>query len=645
MVAAPNTRARRPQAVPSYLLAAAVGGLCVCIAFFGGASGDGSVFWLGLAAAIVVTAGALAAALGLVALPRLDRAGNLAVALMVALVAWIGVTIVWSVAGDRSWAALNKGCLYLLLLASGLLLGALGGRTARAAAALLAAVLGLVLVWALAGVAVPSLFPDGDRIARLRNPIGHPNGLALVADAALAFGLWLATAGTRGLTRAAGGLLLYVALLALLLTQSRSGIAAAVVVVALWLVLSRDRVEGALATAAAGVPAAVVGAWAFTRPALVEDAAGRAARVDDAPLFAVLALVGAGIAVALVALLPLARIASQRRRIVVRALVAGTAVAAALAFAGLAAAVDDPFSEGECANDPSRLGTLCANNRLAWWGEALDVWRANPIGGSGGGTFEIARTRYRDDGDFVVEPHSVPLQLLSDAGVVGLALLAGFAGSLAVALIRALGRLRDGERAAATALVALPAAFAVHALVDFPLDFPALAGLTLIACGAVLAAGRPARPRPGALPVAALAACVLAVVGSLGSPELASRGVARSLELLDEGRVAEAADVAEQAQALDPLSLDALYARAGAAGRAGDLPAAHRFYLDATALQPENSDSWYHLGLFRLDVLDDACGAWAALNHAYTLDPKSIRWSPGGPLDVARDAVNAGACG
>jgi hypothetical protein len=43
-------------------------------------------------------------------------------------------------------------------------------------------------------------------------------------------------------------------------------------------------------------------------------------------------------------------------------------------------------------------------------------------------------------------------------------------------------------------------------------------------------------------------------------------------------------------------------------------------------------------------VLRDSCGAYQALNRAYTLDPKSRRWTPGGPLDVARDAVNAGAC-
>jgi O-Antigen ligase len=646
MVAAPNTTAPRPrEAWAGWVLALAVAGLVFCATFFGGDSGDGSVFWLGLLAALLVTAALVAALLGLVGLPRLDGASRLGVGLLLALVAWIGLTIAWSIAGDRSWAALNKGLLYALLLAVGILLGTLGRRTARVAAAILAVVVGLALVWALAGKAIPALFPDGDRIARLRNPVGYWNSLALLADAGLALALWLMAATARPAVRAAGALLLYAAVLSLLLTESRAGVVAGAAVLALWLWLSPTRVQDALTAAVAGVPAVLVGTWAFTRPALVEDAAGRAARVDDGIVFAGLALAGAAVAVALVLRLPLARVAAERRRAVVRGLVAATAAAAALGLGGSVALADDVLSEGECLNDPSRIGTLCANNRLDWWGEAIDIWRAHAAAGAGAGTFAVARTPYRDDGAFVVQPHSVPLQLLAGSGVVGLALLLGFGAALAVALGRALRRLDGGERSAALALVAFPVAFAVHALVDYPLDFAAVTGPTLVATGAALAAGRPSARRPSRLVAAAAAVSVLAVVGSLGSPELSARGVERAFELLDEGRVGDAGEVAEQAQALDPLSLEPLFARAATAGRAGDLHAAHRFYLDATELQPENAESWYRLGSFRLDVLDDACGGYVALNQAYTLDPNSsTRWRPGGPLDVAREAVNEGAC-
>jgi tetratricopeptide (TPR) repeat protein len=644
MVEASTTTAPRPQEAWAWLLALAIAALVFGVTFFGGASGDGSVFWLGLVAALIVTGAGLGAALGLVRLPALDGTARAAVALALALVGWLGLTIVWSIAGDRSWSVLNKGLLYLLLLACGLLLGVLGPRTARAAATILAVVIGLALAWALAGKAIPTLFPDGDRIARLRNPVGYWNGLALLADAALALGLWLSSAERR-VAHAGGALLVYGAVLSLLLTESRAGVIAGGAVVALWLLLSHTRVRDALVTVVAGIPGLVVGIWAFSRPALVEDGAGRSARVDDGAVFGALALAGAALAVVLAIGLPLARLAVQHRRVVVRGLVAMTVVAAGVALAALVVVVDDPFSEGECQNDPSRFGTLCANNRLDWWSEAIDIWRGHVAAGAGAGTFAIARTPFRDDGAFVIEPHSVPLQLLAGGGIVGLALLLGLAAALAGALVRSVRRLEDGERTAALALVALPAALLVHALVDYPLDFVSVTGSALVAVGAVLAAGRPPRPRPGWLLVAAAAVSALAVVGSLGSPELSTRGVERTFVLLDEGRVGDASDVAEQAQALDPLSLDPLFARAAAAGRAGELAAAHRFYLDATELQPENAEPWYLLGLFRLDVLDDACAGYEALNHAYTLDPNSsTRWRPGGPLDVARDAVNEGAC-
>ena len=87
-----------------------------------------------------------------------------------------------------------------------------------------------------------------------------------------------------------------------------------------------------------------------------------------------------------------------------------------------------------------------------------------------------------------------------------------------------------------------------------------------------------------------------------------------------------------------------MQARATAADAAGDKAAAVAWYEKATALQPENPDTWYDLGWYLAVVVDDQCAAYAALNHSYTLDPTSNRWVAGGPLDRARDAVNAGAC-
>ena len=56
-----------------------------------------------------------------------------------------------------------------------------------------AALLGAVCVWSLAGKALPWLYEDYGRIARLRAPVGYWNALALLGDIALPIGLCLAT--------------------------------------------------------------------------------------------------------------------------------------------------------------------------------------------------------------------------------------------------------------------------------------------------------------------------------------------------------------------------------------------------------------------------------------------------------------------
>jgi hypothetical protein len=301
--------------------AAAAAAACSRRSLFGAARGE-----LGAAARQPAVA---VAALAVVAAARLWRAssrrpGRVAAAAGCGLVAWGGITIGWSIAGDRSWDALNKGLVYAAFGLVGLVLAGRGHRAVRDTALVLAAVLGAALAWALAGKAIPGLFPDGDRVTRLRNPVGHPNGLALLADAAIPVGLWLAASARERLARPGGVLLVYAAVLAIMLTQSRSGVVAAVAVVALWLWLAPERVEGALLGGLAAAPALAVAAWAFTRPALVEDGASRADRVSDGRVFALLALAGAAVALALALRLPVARLVTSRRRDVVRALPAAS---------------------------------------------------------------------------------------------------------------------------------------------------------------------------------------------------------------------------------------------------------------------------------------------------------------------------------
>ena len=216
------------------------------------------------------------------------------------------------------------------------------------------------LTFALIAKAVPELDPEGDRVARLREPVGYWNALALLADMALVLGLWLGTArGHRRSVRVAGGLLMYVATLSLLLTLSRAGVLVAVGLLLLWLALSSERLESGLLLVASAGPAVLVGVWAFTRPALTEDVAARSDRIADGKVFGALALVGAAIVVALVAL-GIGRALSESTRMRIgRGLVALAVLSAAGAIVVLGVATADAVtSSGSCSevvNDPSRF--------------------------------------------------------------------------------------------------------------------------------------------------------------------------------------------------------------------------------------------------------------------------------------------------
>jgi O-antigen ligase len=403
-----------PQPVAARALLAAVAVLLTGAVFFGGGSGHDSVWWIGLGVVGVLTLVLSFGFAGRFPLPALGRAEVAFVAALVGFVAWQGVSVAWSVAPDRSWDAFDKELVLLGFLGLGLVLGAVVRPSA--VGVVMAGVLGAALVWALAGRAIPAFFEDGERIARLRNPVGYWNGLALLGDFALALGLWLGTVPRlRPWPRVAGGLLVYAAAAVILLTLSRTGVVAGVAAVALWLVLSDRRVEGALLAIVGTVPAALLAGFAYARPALVDDGQPHADRVRDGALFGVLALLGAAVVAGLVVWGLLRGL--DRRAEVARWLVGGGAVVAAGALVVLVVAVGNPVSwaadqfkeGGPSSNSPGRLLEAGGNNRWQWWQEAADVWRADPVVGAGANTFEVARKRYREDSVSVSQPHSVPV--------------------------------------------------------------------------------------------------------------------------------------------------------------------------------------------------------------------------------------------
>lgn len=594
--------------------------LLVWALFFGGATDDDRLFWI--AAAAVLSAGALAAAalLGSIPMPRPGRAGLAFLASLLGLVLWTGASLGWSIVPDHSWGYLNRGLAYFAFAVVGVFVGPLVPRAPRVVASGFLVLLALVVLWALATKAIPSLAPHG-KVERLQSPIGFWNALALLAAGGLPLALWLA--GLRRRIEAA--LLAYATSVALLLTLSRAGTAIAVVVVLVWLALVRPRLEALLTVVVAAPPAIVVAALGAAGPRL------------DGGWFALVFLAGAAV------------VAVAARRLVgdprwERRLVLALAVALAGAAIGLGLSAGGPSGWWREFTSPEQLGqssgrfrSTSSSNRWTWWNEAWDIFEKHPALGTGADSFEVARRPIRQNPINVTEPHSTPLQFLSELGLVGFLLFGATAIAGVLAVRAALRRVGPEDRGPALALALLPLAYLLHALVDFDWDFVAVTGPALFVVGVlagVSGTARATRRRRFPLAAATVAVASLAALYSLAAPWLAARRVYDSGIVLENDPVAAARE-ARSAHRLNPLSPEPLWAWGLAEYLGGDNASAVRRFEDAAELQPENWETWYRLGTFefRLGRYADAC---YALDLAYRHDPRGPAGEPGAELDQVK---------
>jgi tetratricopeptide (TPR) repeat protein len=608
--------------------------------FFGDGTSNGRLFWIG---SLAVIAAAVITVAGGIPVPR--GAGLATLVLLAALAAWVGVTLWWSIAPDLSWAALDR----VLVYAAFALLGLLATRVpqpARTAAAGLAVLLGLVLAWALLGKVIPSLFPDGARVARLRNPVGYWNSLALVAATAVPFGLWLACSRRlHPAARAGGALLVYLAELVVVLTYSRAGIAVAALAALAWLAIDRDRLE-ALGTLVIATPVAgLVALWVFSRPALTDDLQPYASRVNDGAWFGVFLCVGAAVVVVVGYLAAGRDVSAERRRSLTRALGTIVLVTAVVAVAAVGVTkggkILDEFRStktAEVTQTPNRLADLSSSNRWTWWKEAWRLFEDAPAGGKGAATFEVARRAIRTGSVVTTEPHDLPLQFLAETGIVGFLLLLGLAGTGAAAAVTAVRRAGSVERPAAVALAIAAGAFVLHSLVDIHWEFVAAGAPAFFSLGVLvgLGAGPAVRMRP--IWAAATAAASVAVLYSLTAPYASGRLVDSVYSAIEDGNFASALSDGRSARWLNPLATAPLLALGDAESARPADRAALSYYRDAVELQPQNSNTWYALGSFEFFT-----GRYRAalhdLDRAYGLDPYGPAGRPGGLLDQARAKV------
>ena len=297
------------------------------------------------------------------------------------------MSVAWSIQPDRSWAYANRAFVYLAFA----LLGVFVADRLKELMYGLAALLGAVCVWALAGKALPWLHDDYERIARLSAPVGYWNALALLGAVALPIGLCLTTR-----RRVLGTLLVYGWLVGIALTVSRGGVLVAVVAVGAWTVLSRAWAPALATLVAAGIPAAGVVAVAFALDGVTSDGQSHSTRVSDGAIFGARTARRLGVAAVLGRVPPPEPTATVRRAAL--ALVTVLAIGALVVASTQASSWWESFTNPTVTalpNDPSRLGDASSNYRWSWWKQAWRAWEDHPVGGTGAGSFKFTNRRYR----------------------------------------------------------------------------------------------------------------------------------------------------------------------------------------------------------------------------------------------------------
>jgi hypothetical protein len=326
---------------------------------------------------------------------------------------------------------------------------------------------------------------------RLSYPVGYWNAAgALVAAATTLLAYYGARAPSPRL-RIASIATIPPAALALWLTSSRGGAAALVIAWAILVAASSERARQLLVMAIGGAGAAVLIVSSGQMDSLASGVVNSARRADGDRMSALCLLV---IAISAVVAW---RLDGWRPRL--RPTRPVVAALAALALAGTVVGVVALDPAGKLHEfeqpPPTRAGVpvgaagFSSNGRWQFWGEALDAFEGNPIGGLGAGGFESWWAQRADVPLFVRNPHSLPLQQAAELGLPGIALFLGFAGVLILAARRRLGAGLEGD---AGILIAVLAAGAAGAAVDWTWEIPAAFGPAVVSA-ALLTASAPAR--------------------------------------------------------------------------------------------------------------------------------------------------------
>ena len=601
---------RQPWASPAYALLTALGlGAAVSPFFFGFYS---SGVWIPMGLGVITLA-----VVGMIGRPpRLSTSGFAVLGGLVGLAIWSSASSVWAESADQAWTGGNRLVVLAAVLGLALVLVRNELRSAWLVGALATGTLA-VAAW----VVVKMVSADGSIFlgGRLQDPLGYINAEATV----FAMGAWMCVAASERRRAALAGAGLGGAVLLsclVLLSQSRGAALAVLVstVLVVALLPGRRRRIFALATVAAAL---VVASGALLR---VYSTAGEEGAIRTAGLTTVAVAVIAGalwgcvVAAHNRVLATRPGLAPRLDRAARSALISGgvAALIVALVLSGrIVGVVERQYEafvalpqQGQTAvsteSTSSRLFSG-AGTRSEFWRVALRGWEEAPLVGVGAGNYDrvwFAQRRTRED---IRQPHSLELQTLSEGGLVGIVLLAVFAGGLGLGgwRLRRTAARSPLESTAAVAALGGTSVWFIHTSVDWMHLLPGVTAVALCLM-AILVRWRPSedvrRPQTAryrrfvlqSRPAKVLAAGGLAVLVVLGGASLSRQGLALFYREHAQSALAKnpakALRDADRSLRLDDEAVPSYQLRAAALARFDRGPEAQQALLAATRKEPSD---------------------------------------------------------
>ncbi len=647
-----------------------LGGAFIGVAW--GAAGGTELTRTTIVEILMLLAGVATVAAALVWGSRERLYGATSLWLFALLAGLTALSVLWSIVPELSYLEASRTLTYLVVFAAAI--GAARLAPGAAPALLKAILVGAIVpvAYALATRIWPSSLAEDDLSNRIGGPFQYWNAVGTVAAIVIPVALWLGSRRSGGmLGRVVAYPAVALALLAILLTQSRGSLAAAALGVVLWFAVVPLRLRSLPVLIIPSALGAAVGAWALSKDPFSRSRVPLEAREAVAGDFGLLVLLMlvlallAGLAVNVGAARGVVPPRMHRR--IGTAVLAGACLLPLVAFTsvamsdrGLSGTINDRVSAltSETETSPTEGGERVfetSSTRGKYWREAGDVFQAREWAGVGAGAFAVGRLRHRTDASVTRHAHGFVAQTLADLGIVGvvlttlllLAWLAAALRTLALYPRRLDGFRRPGaapprrdwssERIALVGLAIVPLVFGLQSLLDWTWFIPGPMALTLVAAGFVAGrgpvtpVGEPPRPALGELPRErgrAVAAAGVVIAGLLlcwavWQPEASDRAKNEALALSDERDFTDALVKARDAADANPLSPDPLLVRASILTAADRVDDARRSLEDAVLKFPGDPETWYRLAAFQLGTLDDPTQALETLRGALYLDPHS----------------------